>query len=50
MGPRYFINRSTRAARISYDRELEGFECVTREEFDKFRMANREWFAQQVSA
>lgn len=50
MGPRYFINRETRAARIAYARELEGFEEVTREQFDEFRASNRSWFAQQVAS
>lgn len=49
MGPRYFINRESRLARISYDREIEGFEQVTREQFEQFRAENRTWFAQQVA-
>jgi len=49
MGPRYFINLESRLARISYEREIEGYEKVTREEFEKFRAENRAWFAQQVA-
>ena len=48
MGPRYFINRESRLARISYDR-VGGFEEVTREQFEQFRAENRAWFAQQVA-
>lgn len=44
MGPRYFINRESRLARISYDHEMEGFE-----QFEQFRAENRACFAQQVA-
>lgn len=49
MGPNYFINRESRQARISFEREIEGFEQVSREQFEKFRAENRAWFAQQVA-
>lgn len=49
MGPRYFINRATRMARISYEREMEGYEKVSLEQFEQFRAENRAWFAEQVA-